>query len=334
MTNPKHYSNIARMPREGYLAQFVAPSGAKDAPFPVPANGTAYPAYRYELVEPWWAEQKAETVWTRDGHPCDRLPNGRYRLRGALLSSEPLDIEWKVGHCTTEPPAKPEPKPEKLDEPTAPGILVRGTIDGETVRAVREGRGNAPWTLYGGRAGSSWLDWGDLLKRFDAAPTIIDTDQPTGFTDEQPKPCECRWCVAAERRDRMRMGGMVIAPCDEYGRTDREAKPSLTDEQHEAIRVVDQVLDGAILARKGIMYDLRAVFPEVFAEPDPTGGDPVIMAALAKGGSVSIFYRCEDGSWSRSFNREKGSWLTEDLYDVRRLRPDTIADLTGDVWSE
>lgn len=47
--------------------------------------------------------------------------------------------------------------------------------------------------------------------------------------NERLKPCECRWCVAAQRRDRMQMDGMVIAPCDEYGRTDREAMPSLTE---------------------------------------------------------------------------------------------------------
>lgn len=62
--------------------------------------------------------------------------------------------------------------------------------------------------------------------------------------NERPETCECRWCVAAQLRYRMQMGGMVIAPCDEYGRTDREAKPSLTAEQWaEAFELLAELAD-------------------------------------------------------------------------------------------
>lgn len=49
------------------------------------------------------------------------------------------------------------------------------------------------------------------------------TENTNTKRNERLKPCGCSWCIAAQRRDRMEMGGMVIAPCDEYGRTDREA---------------------------------------------------------------------------------------------------------------
>ena len=95
--------------------------------------------------------------------------------------------------------------------------------------------------------------------------------------NERSKPCECRWCVAAQRGDRMELGGMVIAPCDEYGRTDREAaSPVLSElvkriDRDKLAEVIDVAMDLWIHGDGG--RDSDCVADAVLAAlPDLMGG--------------------------------------------------------------
>ena len=43
-----------------------------------------------------------------------------------------------------------------------------------------------------------------------------------------------------------------------------------------------------------------------------------------------IFFRAQDGLWSRGFGSERGMWVTSELYGIERLSAQTIAELTGE----
>ena len=51
-----------------------------------------------------------------------------------------------------------------------------------------------------------------------------------------------RWDVAAKNRDRMELDGMVIAPCDQYGRTE-----------------VEQAMEAALMAQSNVLLAVREV---------------------------------------------------------------------------
>ena len=64
---------------------------------------------------------------------------------------------------------------------------------------------------------------------------------------------------------------------------------------------------------------------------DPTGGDPVVMASLVAFVDYKkcIFFRAQDGRWSRACDSERGMWDTAELADIERLSAQTIAELMG-----
>ena len=64
---------------------------------------------------------------------------------------------------------------------------------------------------------------------------------------------------------------------------------------------------------------------------DPTGGDPVVKASLVTfvDNQKCIFFRAQDGRWSRACDSERGMWDTCELVDIERLSAQTIAELMG-----
>ena len=64
---------------------------------------------------------------------------------------------------------------------------------------------------------------------------------------------------------------------------------------------------------------------------DPTGGDPVVRASLVSciDYKKCIFFRAQDGRWSRACDSERGMWDTSGLADIERLSAQTIAELMG-----
>ena len=64
---------------------------------------------------------------------------------------------------------------------------------------------------------------------------------------------------------------------------------------------------------------------------DPTGGDPVVRASLVAFvvDKKCIFFRAQDGRWSRGCGSERGMWGTSGLTDIERLSAQTIAELMG-----
>ena len=64
---------------------------------------------------------------------------------------------------------------------------------------------------------------------------------------------------------------------------------------------------------------------------DPTGGDPVVRASFVTlvDNQKCIFFRAQDGRWSRACDSERGIWPTDELVDIERLSSQTIAELMG-----
>lgn len=64
---------------------------------------------------------------------------------------------------------------------------------------------------------------------------------------------------------------------------------------------------------------------------DPTGGDPVVRASLVAfvDDKKCIFFRAQDGLWSRACDSERGMWVTAELAEIERLSAQTIAELMG-----
>lgn len=64
---------------------------------------------------------------------------------------------------------------------------------------------------------------------------------------------------------------------------------------------------------------------------DPTGGDPVVRASHVTfvDDKKCIFFRAQDGLWSRACGSERGMWSTAELAEIERLSAQTIAELMG-----
>ena len=64
---------------------------------------------------------------------------------------------------------------------------------------------------------------------------------------------------------------------------------------------------------------------------DPTGGDPVVRASLVTSVDYKkcIFFRAQDGQWSRALDSDRGMWGTTQLAEIERLSAQTIAELMG-----
>ena len=64
---------------------------------------------------------------------------------------------------------------------------------------------------------------------------------------------------------------------------------------------------------------------------DPTGGDPVVRASIVAfvDDKQYIFFRAQDGRWSKACDPERGMWDTGQLTGIERLSAQTIAELMG-----
>ena len=230
--NPRHYSNISREPHEGDRTRCVIAPGRFGAVFAVDGLGLAqvnngWPS-KFELVQPWWAvDAKPGTEWeSYFGRVWSKRNNGLWSTRGpGVFTALVLEDFYGPGELVT-----PEPAP--VPEPTAPGVVVRGTINGKTAWAMR---GEIMWMLRCGDD-SVWYSWGKLLEQFDAAPTIIDTDQPIGLTEEQ--------------REALQVAAMGF---DDVGMTPfseglREAFPDVLTEPEPGADIPDEVVEAALAA--------------------------------------------------------------------------------------
>ena len=61
---------------------------------------------------------------------------------------------------------------------------------------------------------------------------------------------------------------------------------------------------------------------------DPTGGDPVVLAAVIYT-NKRVLFRAEDGKWSNVRGATAGVWSADSLTEIERLSAQTIAELMG-----
>ena len=64
------------------------------------------------------------------------------------------------------------------------------------------------------------------------------------------------------------------------------------------------------------------------APADPTGGDPVVLAAVIYT-DKRVLFRAEDGRWSNVRGATAGVWSADSLTEIERLSAQTIAELMG-----
>ena len=86
-------------------------------------------------------------------------------------------------------------------------------------------------------------------------------------------------------------------------------------------------------AQKGAIRSVTVTAPK---PADPTGGDPVVRASLRAFVDYKkcIFFRAQDGWWSRECGSERGMWGTAELAEIGRLSAQTIAELMGGEGNE
>ena len=82
------------------------------------------------------------------------------------------------------------------------------------------------------------------------------------------------------------------------------------------------------ITQRGVDWTITVAAPKPV---DPTGGDPVVRASLVAFVDYKkcIFFRAQDGLWSRSCGSERGMWGTAELAEIERLSAQTIAELMG-----
>lgn len=82
------------------------------------------------------------------------------------------------------------------------------------------------------------------------------------------------------------------------------------------------------IPHRGVDWTVTVTAPKPV---DPTGGDPVVRASLVAfvGYKKCIFFRAQDGRWSRECGSERGMWGTAELAEIGRLSAQTIAELIG-----
>ena len=205
-----------------------------------------------------------------------------------------------------------------------------------------------------------WLGaWGDL-RDFAAekgGATLFDlADLPTGLTEAQKEAVRSieskfftRGGLAADIRDAFpeAFGDLVTAtwdPCDP------DASPS------ELLRVAE--MEGAHVTatrygatrsgnvhhvERSVRIHLGIISDEVVIDlllggwtitatapkpADPTGGDPVVLAADIYT-NKRVLFRSEDGKWSNVRGATAGVWLADNLTGIERLSAQTIAELMG-----
>ena len=83
-----------------------------------------------------------------------------------------------------------------------------------------------------------------------------------------------------------------------------------------------------VIPRWGVDWTITATAPK---PADPTGGDPVVRASLVAfvDDKQYIFFRAQDGRWSKACDPERGMWDTGQLTGIERLSAQTIAELMG-----
>ena len=103
-----------------------------------------------------------------------------------------------------------------------------------------------------------------------------------------------------------------------------------------AVSEVSEVsLDHIIIGGAGLTLPLWRIGWTITATApkpaDPTGGDPVVRASLVAfvDDKQYIFFRAQDGRWSKACDPERGMWDTGQLTGIERLSAQTIAELMG-----
>ena len=242
---------------------------------------------------------------------------------------------------TNHPPSLPE------QEPTSPTAVV--LCDGETW--VKTG---ADWESLG-----YLCSWGDL-RDFAAGKggaTLYDlADLPTGLTEVQKgavRSIESKFLtrggLAMEIRNAFpeAFGDLVTAtwkyayPYEKLAELLRVARM----EGAHAVAAVDGVTHSGAVSKVGVdhiiiggtgftlpLWQIGWTVTVAAPKPaDPTGGDPVVRASLVNfiDDKKYIFFRAQDGRWSRACDSERGMWGTESLTGIERLSAQTIAELMG-----
>ena len=86
------------------------------------------------------------------------------------------------------------------------------------------------------------------------------------------------------------------------------------------------------IPQRGVCWTITVTAPK---PADPTGGDPVVRASLVfVGDKKCIFFRAQDGLWSRACDSEQGMWDTSELAEIERLSAQTISELMGGEGNE
>ena len=245
---------------------------------------------------------------------------------------------------TNHPSSLPE------QEPTSPTAVV--LCDGEA------------WANTGGdwESQSQLFSWGDLRKiaAERGGATLFDlADLPTGLTEAQKeavRSAESKFLAGGRISKEIRNAfpevfadDLVTVKWKSGGDTAELLRVAEMEGAH-AVAVVDGVThSGSVKVRHASGYPYLAIggagaqrsvwfygpgltITVTAPKPaDPTGGDPVVRASIAAfaDDKKCIFFRAQDGLWSRGCDSERGMWDTSELADIERLSAQTIAELMG-----
>ena len=232
-------------------------------------------------------------------------------------------------------------------EPTSPTVAV--LCDGEAW--IKTG---ADWESPG-----NLRSWASLRNRATekVGTTLFDlADLPTGLTEVQKgavRSIESKFLtrggLATELRNAFpeAFGDLVTAKW-KFGDSDEKMAELLRVAEMDGahvVAVVEGVTHSGAVSDVGVDYIIiggpRFALPLwqigwtiTVAAPkpaDPTGGDPVVRASLATlvDNQKCIFFRAQDGLWSRACDSERGMWGTDELAGIERLSAQTIAELLG-----
>ena len=213
---------------------------------------------------------------------------------------------------------------------------------------------------------AAWGDLRDFAAEKGGATLFDPADLPTGLTEAQKGAIRSAWATLTVRGHDV-SAGVIRDACPEVFADDRVTvtwkSGDSDDVWAELLRVA--CMDGASVVgiQGGVTYsgmvfaahsdqisigctstggpalaitpwgvDWTVTVTVTAPKPvDPTGGDPVVRASLVAFVDYKkcIFFRAQDGLWSRSCGSERGMWGTAELAEIERLSAQTIAELMG-----
>ena len=193
--------------------------------------------------------------------------------------------------------------------------------------------GDESWvnTAIGWESRTQWMgEWGRLrvFAAWVGGATLYDlADLPAGLTEVKKEVVTAKW----ESGDSDETWADLLRVACMDGASVVGTQSGVTHSglvfaaQHDCVLVGTP---GISIPPWGVGWTVTVTAPKAV---DPTGGDPVVRASFVTlvDSQKCIFFRAQDGRWSRACDSERGIWPTDELVDIERLSSQTIAELMG-----